>query len=98
MAYDAQKIEELLRQHELLPNKDKWEVIGAEFHRSGSAAHRWYYRWLAEQKKKREQEQETKLDIPTDVIRTVYLLLIGKACRIGYFQAIAEIQEFLEKL
>lgn len=41
--------------------------------------------------------QSTK-DIPTDVIRTVYLLLFGKGCRIGYYQAITEIKDFLEKL
>lgn len=96
MSYNAQKIEELIRKHEDLPNKEKWDIIGAEFYRSGSAAHRWYYRWLAEQKKKRESEK--LLDIPTDIIRTVYLLLKGKACRIGYYQAIAEIQDLLEKL
>jgi hypothetical protein len=96
MIYDINKIEELLHQHEDLPNKEKWELIGAEFFRSGSAAHRWYYRNVVAPKKKGEQEM--KVDIPTDIIRTVYLLLKGKSCRIGYYQAITEIQELLEKL
>lgn len=94
--YDPIKIEDLLKKHGDLSNTEKWEIIGAEFYRTGSAAHRWYYRWLADQKKKKTQDK--KLDIPTDIIRTVYLLLKGKACRIGYYQAITEIQELLEKL
>ena len=47
---------------------------------------------------KDSKSTSTSKDIPTDVIRTVYLLLLGKGCRIGYYQAITEIKAFLDTL
>lgn len=94
--YNIKEIEKLLKKFGNLPNKEKWEEIGNTFGKSGSAVHRWYYRQI--KGKQSNKEVETKPDIATDTIRTVYLLLLGKGCRMGYYQAIDEIKALLEKL